>query len=133
MPGHFDESNQAAGRKSTLVNVGANKPQLDDHDKRVIDETSKGTYTYKGSKTGFPGLPDNEKDVGGLESYSYPMTSNGAPHRDAMQRCWQAPSLFVQVTPHPRAASKLGHHGEPVPLVVRPVEGQVIVRGQPKC
>jgi hypothetical protein len=70
--------------------VGANKPQLDDHDKRVIDETSKGTYTYKGSKTGFPGLPDNEKDVGGLESY--PMMqrpANWDTDHDGMPNDWE--------------------------------------------
>lgn len=124
MPGHFDESNQAAGRKTSfinrtgadwtifvdkpffepyvktqsagdaykdvLANVGANRPVLDDHDKRVIDETSKGTATYKGSKTGFPGLPDNEKDVGGLESY--PMMQrpdNWDTDKDGMPNEWE--------------------------------------------
>src|SRR5262249_53403010 len=35
-----------------------------------------GTYTYKGSVTGFPGLPDSEADVGGYESY--PTTARDA-------------------------------------------------------
>ena len=52
-----------------LANVGANVPVLDDHDKRVIQETHDGTTHYKGSKTGLPGLPDTEDDVGGYESY----------------------------------------------------------------
>lgn len=62
---------QTAGEAydDVLADVGANVPVLDDHDKRVIEETRSGTAKYKGSKTGFPGLPDNEKDVGGLESY----------------------------------------------------------------
>jgi hypothetical protein len=100
MPGHFDESNQSAGRVATgeprdydpwvtaeffesyvetqtaeeayedvLANVGANKPVLDDHDQRIVEEVREGTYTYRGSKTGYPGLIDNEADAGGLESY----------------------------------------------------------------
>ena len=42
---------------------------LDDHDKRVIRETRTGTTTYKGSKSGLPGLPDSQSDVGGWEHY----------------------------------------------------------------
>ena len=62
---------QSAGDAYTnvLANVGANVPVLDDHDKRVIQETRDGTTHYKGSKTGLPGLPDTEGDVGGYESY----------------------------------------------------------------
>ena len=62
---------QSAGDAYTnvLANVGANVPVLDDHDKRVIQETRDGTTKYKGSKTGLPGLPDTENDVGGYEAY----------------------------------------------------------------
>ncbi|QKJ30717.1 T9SS C-terminal target domain-containing protein [Mucilaginibacter mali] len=106
MPGHFDLSNEADGRKETgkvsyqtyldkpffepyvttqsaedaykdvLSDVGCNQPTFDDHDIRIVNETLKGTYTYKGSKTGKAGLPDNQQDVGGWENY--PET-----HRDA--------------------------------------------------
>lgn len=55
--------------KSVLSDVGMSQPMLDDHDKRIITETRTGTYTYKGSQTGYPGLPDRESDVGGFESY----------------------------------------------------------------
>lgn len=55
--------------KSVLSDVGANEPVLDDHDVRVAKETLNGTYTYKGSLTGKPGLPDSETDVGGYENY----------------------------------------------------------------
>jgi hypothetical protein len=62
---------QTAGEayEDVLANVGANVPMLDDHDARVIEETRNRTYTYSGSRTGLPGLPDNEADVGGLEDY----------------------------------------------------------------
>ena len=55
--------------KNVLADVGCNRPMLDDHDNRIIEEVKNGTWTYKGSKTGFPGLIDNENDCGGLEEY----------------------------------------------------------------
>ncbi len=55
--------------EDVLADVGCNIPMLDDHDKRIIEETRNGTYTYTGSITGLPGLPDNEADVGGYEDY----------------------------------------------------------------
>ncbi|WP_146166517.1 Ig-like domain-containing protein [Mucilaginibacter yixingensis] len=107
MPGHFDLSNQEAGRtetgkkvdyqtfldkpffesyvttqsaedayKDVLSDVGCNQPQFDDHDIRIVNETLKGTYSIRGSKSGKPGLPDNQNDVGGWENYP-------EVHRDA--------------------------------------------------
>jgi hypothetical protein len=55
--------------ENVLTDVGCNVPMLDDHDKRVIRETREGTTTYKGSKSGLPGLPDSQEDVGGWEDY----------------------------------------------------------------
>lgn len=55
--------------ENVLSDVGCNVPVLDDHDKRVIRETRMGTATYKGSKSGLPGLPDSQEDVGGWEDY----------------------------------------------------------------
>lgn len=52
-----------------LANVGCNFPTLDEHDQRVIAEVRNGTYKFKGSKTGLPGLPDSQEDVGGWEDY----------------------------------------------------------------
>ena len=52
-----------------LSDSGASQPIVDDHDKRIIQETLDGTATYSGSKTGKPGLIDNEADVGGLEEF----------------------------------------------------------------
>jgi len=54
---------------NVLADVGCNVPVLDDHDKRVIEEVRKGTWTYKGSKSGWLGLPDSQEDVGGWEDY----------------------------------------------------------------
>lgn len=55
--------------KSTMSDNGANLPVLDNHDKRIINETLSGTYTYVGSKSGIKGEIDNEADAGGLEVY----------------------------------------------------------------
>jgi hypothetical protein len=54
---------------SVLLDVGANLPVQDEHDKRVIRETLSGTVTYAGSISGLPGLPDSQSDVGGWEVY----------------------------------------------------------------
>jgi hypothetical protein len=54
---------------SVLADVGCNFPALDDHDARVIAEVRSGTAKFKGSKTGLPGLPDSQDDVGGWEDY----------------------------------------------------------------
>ena len=62
--------------KDVLSDVGMNQPQFDDHDTRIVKETLAGTFTYKGSLTGAPGLPDSETDVGGFESY--PTTNRAA-------------------------------------------------------
>ena len=99
MLGHFDVSNQSAGRivegsppyevwtnapffpayatiesvtnayQNVLSDVGCNQPLIDDHDARVIRETIDGTYTYVGSVSGVAGLPDSQDDVGGWEDY----------------------------------------------------------------
>jgi hypothetical protein len=55
--------------KQVLSNVGNNQPVFDDHDIRIVNETLNGTYTYSGSVSGLPGLPDNQADVGGWENY----------------------------------------------------------------
>jgi hypothetical protein len=55
--------------ENVLADVGCNVPALDDHDKRVIEEVRKGSWTYKGSKSGWLGLPDSQEDVGGWEHY----------------------------------------------------------------
>lgn len=75
---------------SVLADVGANVPMLDDHDKRVIRETLEGTYTYKGSKTGMPGLPDSQDDVGGLEDFPViKRPSNWDSDGDGMPDQWE--------------------------------------------
>lgn len=66
---HVETQSARAAYKVVLSDVGANLPLLDDHDARVIQETLDGTAAHQGSKTGFPGLPDSQEDVGGWENY----------------------------------------------------------------
>ena len=54
---------------NVLADVGCNFPALDEHDQRIIAETRAGTAKFKGSKTGLPGLPDSQDDVGGWDNY----------------------------------------------------------------
>ena len=56
--------------KNVLSDVGANQPFFDKHDNRIVDETLKGTFTYKGSKSGLGGLIDNESDAGGFPNFA---------------------------------------------------------------
>ena len=76
--------------KRVLSDVGCNQPQIDDHDARVIRETINGTYTYTGSVSGVPGLPDSQNDVGGWEDY--PATARPADwdtDNDGLPNWWE--------------------------------------------
>ncbi len=76
--------------KNVLSDVGCIQPVFDDHDLRVVTETRNGTYTYTGSVSGVPGLPDKESDVGGYESY--PTTAREAgwdSDSDGLPNWWE--------------------------------------------
>ncbi len=66
---HVKTQSAAEAYTSVLADVGANKPALDDHDTRVLAEVRDGKTQFKGSKTGLPGLPDSQNDVGGWDKY----------------------------------------------------------------
>lgn len=66
---HVKTQSAKAAYRDVLRDVGCNVPVLDDHDRRVIEETRMGTTTYQGSMSGLPGLPDSQEDVGGWEDY----------------------------------------------------------------
>lgn len=55
--------------KNVLSDVGANEPFFDKHDVRIVEETLKGTYSFKGSKSGLGGMIDNEADAGGWPNF----------------------------------------------------------------
>lgn len=67
----YVETQSAKGAyKNVLSDVGANQPFFDKHDNRIVDETLKGTFTYKGSKSGYGGMIDNEADAGGWPNFT---------------------------------------------------------------
>ena len=67
----FVETQSArAAYKNVLSDVGANQPFFDKHDNRIVEETLKGTFTYKGSKSGLGGMIDNEQDAGGWPNFA---------------------------------------------------------------
>ncbi len=69
-PSYVKTQSAKAAYKDVLSDVGANQPFFDKHDNRIIDETLKGTFTYKGSKSGLGGMIDNEEDVGGWPNFA---------------------------------------------------------------
>ncbi len=75
---------------NVLADVGCNFPALDEHDTRIIAEVRSGTAKFKGSKTGLPGLPDSQDDVGGWENY--PEEKRAADYdtdRDGLPDAWE--------------------------------------------
>jgi hypothetical protein len=75
LPKPFFESNvntqtARAAYKDVLSDVGANQPFFDTHDVRIVQETLKGTYSFKGSKSGLGGMIDNEADAGGWPNFA---------------------------------------------------------------
>ena len=68
-PSYAEIQTAEAAYKDVLSDVGATQPVFDDHDQRMVEETLTKTFTYYGSVTNKPGLPDNEADVGGYEEY----------------------------------------------------------------
>ncbi|MGW8314686.1 MAG: T9SS type A sorting domain-containing protein [Bacteroidales bacterium] len=76
--------------KCTLSDVGATQPLLDDHDIRVIRETLDSTFTFRGSYTNLPGIPDSEQDVGGWEAYPAMIRDeNWDTDHDGMPDWWE--------------------------------------------
>lgn len=68
-PSHVRTQTAEEAYADVLADVGCNFPALDPHDARILAETRAGTTTYKGSRTGLPGLPDSQDDVGGWDAY----------------------------------------------------------------
>lgn len=98
--------------EDVLADVGANRPVLDDHDKRIIEEVRAGTFTYRGSRTGYPGLIDNESDVGGLEDY--PMIERPADwdaDHDGMPDEWETKHGLDPADPEDRNDTHLSKVG----------------------
>lgn len=78
--------------KTVLSDVGCNQPFFDNHDTRMVSETLKGTYTYKGSRTGYAGLIDKESDSEGFDGLNIVESSRAADFdtdQDGMPDWWE--------------------------------------------
>jgi hypothetical protein len=92
-PSYATLQTAAEAYKDVLSEVGMTQPVFDDHDTRMIKETLGGTTTYKGSASGKAGLPDNESDVGGYESYpSEPRGAGWDSDGDGLPDWWEKQS-----------------------------------------
>lgn len=81
--------------KVVLSDVGANQPRSDRHDRRAIRNTLDGSFDYRGSKTNYAGLIDNEADVGAWDDLEtdYPMVKRPADFDtdgDGLPNWWEA-------------------------------------------
>lgn len=76
--------------KDVLSDVGSNQPFIDVHDARIVDETLKGSYTFKGSKSGLGGLIDDVSDQGGWPKFKNDSRpSNWDTDHDGLPNWWE--------------------------------------------
>ncbi len=76
--------------KNVLSDVGATQPFFDKHDNRIVDETLKGTYSFKGSKSSLAGMIDTVEDAGGwpeFKSETHP--ENWDTDHDGLPNWWE--------------------------------------------
>lgn len=89
-PSYVNTQSAKAAYKNVLSDVGANQPFFDKHDNRIINETLKGTFTYKGSKSGLGGMIDNEQDAGGWPNFaSETRPSDWDTDHDGLPNWWE--------------------------------------------
>lgn len=95
---HVATQTASAAYKNVLSDVGANQPFFDAHDKRIIEETLKGTYSFKGSKSGLAGMIDTEADAGGWPNFkNESRSSDWDTDHDGLPNWWEtAHGLNVQ-------------------------------------
>ncbi|NGM64483.1 Ig-like domain-containing protein [Sphingobacterium sp. SGR-19] len=76
--------------KLVLSDVGNNRPELDEHDQRIIKETIDSTYSATGSISGKPGFPDHQDDVGGYDDYpEVKRAANWDSDHDGLPDWWE--------------------------------------------
>jgi len=83
------EHSADAAYESVMADVGANRPTLDAHDRRILREVAERTFSVKGSRGGLPGIIDTQADVGGwpeLKSGPAPADIDGDGMADEWER-----------------------------------------------
>jgi hypothetical protein len=74
---------------SVMADVGASRPRLDEHDRRILREVAERSFTARGSRGGLPGIIDTQADVGGwpeLMSGSAPADGDADGMADEWER-----------------------------------------------
>ncbi|PQO35100.1 GDSL-type esterase/lipase family protein [Blastopirellula marina] len=95
---HIRTQSAAEAYESVLQDVGCNRPQLDEHDARILREVASGECQYRGSQTDLPGLPDSQADVGGWETYPEVRRPNDwDTDQDGLPNAWEREH---QLDPH---------------------------------
>lgn len=87
-PGIYSTTRSADEAYETVLSLAGASLVRDAVDKRIVQEVRTGTTTYKGSKTGLPGIIDSQNDVGGwpvLQSLPAPKDTD----RDGMPDAWE--------------------------------------------
>ena len=74
--------------KAILQYAGASNIR-DNIDKRIVDETEKGTFTYTGSSGGANGLIDTQTDVEGWSEYVSAATTQQDSDKDGIPDEWE--------------------------------------------
>lgn len=74
--------------KAILQYAGASNIR-DNIDKRIVDETEKGTFTYTGSSGGANGLIDTQTDVEGWSEYVSAATTQQDSDKDGIPDEWK--------------------------------------------
>lgn len=87
---HVQTQSAVDAYQDVLGDVGCTVPQRDDHDRRILAEVKSGNCKFHGSKTGLPGLPDSQADVGGWEEYPVVRRADDwDTDRDGMPDTWE--------------------------------------------
>lgn len=68
-PSHVTTQSAWEAYTSVLADVGANRPRLDELDRRTLDEVQRRSFKYTGSEGKLPGIPDRPADAGGWPEY----------------------------------------------------------------
>jgi hypothetical protein len=104
---HITVQSAEEAYKSVIADVGPNYPKLDSIDTRAIHDTVNRTTTFKGSKTGLPGIIDSQRDVG-----IYPDLKGGeAPadtDHDGMSDVWETSHALIPTDPSDGAKDSVG-------------------------
>jgi hypothetical protein len=74
--------------ESVMADVGANLPKLDAVDQRILDEVRRRTFTFRGSRSQLPGIPDSQTDVGGWPELAPGIAPIDSDH-DGMPDTWE--------------------------------------------